>query len=62
MAKNTHGGPGRGQGRHPSKNPRSIQRQIRWTEGEWRMVVEAAGKINVADFQRAAILKKCEDK
>lgn len=55
------GGAGRGQGRKVSEDPRSIRKQLRWTEAEWNLVETIAGKKNlsVADFQRSAILGKC---
>ncbi len=55
------GGAGRGQGRKPSDDPRSIRKQLRWTESEWNLIETFAGKesVSVADFQRNAILDKC---
>lgn len=55
------GGAGRGQGRKPSDDPRSVRKQLRWTENEWNLIETFAGKesVSVADFQRNAILDKC---
>lgn len=44
---NTHGGPGRNQGRHKLDEPRNVVKQVRWTMAEWLQVLadsEADGK------------------
>jgi len=56
--KNTHGGPGRGGGRKPAKEPRNIKKMIRWTMAEWVIVVEEAIKAGetVSEYQRRKVL------
>ena len=56
------GGPGRGQGRHPVKEPRNVVKQVRWTEKEWTQVEKAAKMkgVTVSAFIREAVLVCCE--
>ena len=57
-----HGGARKGSGNRKRKQlvkePRTIKRQIRWTETEWQQVVAAAetSGVDVADYQRGKIL------
>ena len=63
-----HGGIRSGSGNRKRRKlvdePRTIKKQIRWTEKEWQQVVvaaEAAG-IDVADYQRKMILKNAVER
>ncbi len=57
-----HGGARKGSGNRKRKQlvkePRTIKKQLRWTEKEWQQVVAAAeaSGVDVADYQRGKIL------